>query len=1351
MKDYYLGLDIGTNSVGYAVTDERFNLLKYKGEPMWGSHVFEEGKQCADRRGFRTARRRLDRRQQRVLLTQQIFAKAISEVDERFFIRIKESALLRDDTSGEDDYILFNDESYTDRDYHRDYPTIHHLIDELMKDEKPHDVRLVYIAVAWLVTHRGHFLSEVNKDNIDALLDFDSIYKNFMDFSVEKLWMCEDLEEFKSVLLKNQNIGNKEKTFYEILFSGKKPKTAEDDVISKAGVIKLLSGGTIDASKVFCDKEFEEKVSLSLKKSEEDFQLSLNELDEDSAEFMTRLRALYDWSVLVGSLHGYTSISKAKVEDYNQHKEDLKNLKDFVHKYCPEKFNSIFKNQDMGNYVSYVYNGKKNKRDKSYKSATQEQFCDFLKKKLKDIKCDSEDEQFYQDMMLRLETCSFMPKQVNGDNRVIPYQLYYYELKRILDNAEKYLLFLSERDEDGYSNKDKLLMIFEFRIPYFVGPINKNSEHAWFQRKAEGKIYPWNFEEKVDLDRSEEEFIKRMTNTCSYLPGETVLPKSSLLYCKFMVLNEINNIKINGISISVECKQGIFELFEKYRKVSVKRIKEYLISNGYMKSDDMLDGIDIAVKSSLNAYHDFKKLLSSHTLSEKDVERIIECITYSEDRKRILHRLNIEFPNLSNEDKKYLSKLKYTAFGRISKKFLTGIHGIYKETGEYLSIIRTLWETNDNLVQILFSDKYTFKQVIEEEQKDYYNEHSITMDTLLDEMYISNAVKRPIYRTLDVINDIKHTCKKAPEKIFVEMARGGGEKGKRTQSRKEQILELYKNFDKEEVRELSKELEGKEERELRSEALFLYFMQLGKSMYSGKKIDVSKLKTDAYNVDHIYPQSKVKDDSISNKVLVLSEENGEKADDYPIKPDIQIKMSGTWKTLLDRDLISPEKYRRLMRRTPFLDEEKMEFINRQIVETRQSTKAITKILKHIFPDTEIVYVKAKLVSDFRHEVLDLPKSRLINDFHHAKDAYLNIVVGAVYDAKFTSKFFNIKRDKYSLKTTTLFGNKVYRGKELVWEGGIDIDRVRKIASKNNIHYTRFAFERKGGLFDQQPVRAAKGLIERKDGLNTEDYGGYNKSTASCFMLAKYIEEGKKSKTEVMIVPVELMAVNKIMHSEASACEYLRREIAKIIGKSEDVIKDISLPLGMRKIKVNTILSLDGVEISLSGKSGGGKQIGISSMTSLVVDSDKEMYIKNLENFEKKLQNNKNLKVNIIYDKITREENYELYDALLKKIESGPYKALYSNQLDILMAGKEKFANLELEQQSGVLLNFISLFKTGRAIGCDFSLIGGVKSAGIILNSSKLSNWIKSYKDVRIIDVSAAGLHRKVSQNLLELL
>ena len=1350
-ENYYVGLDIGTNSVGYAVTDEQFNLLKYKGEPMWGAHVFEEGKQCSDRRMYRTARRRLDRRQQRVHLTQQIFAKAISEIDEKFFIRLKESALFREDTSGRDTYIFFQDENYTDKDYHREYPTIHHLIKELMEDKTPQDVRLVYLAVAWLMAHRGHFLSEVNKENISELLDFDSVYEKFMELFVVSPWECHNKEEFQNILLSHQTVKNKERKFWDLLYDGKKPKKEEEDCISKEGIIKLLSGGSVEAGKLFNQKEFQEKISISLRKSEEDFQLLLDEMDEVDAEYLIRLRALYDWALLVDSLHGCFSISEAKIKDYTQHQTDLKILKNFVRKYCPKEYHSIFKNAEKENYASYVYNISKEKRTKDYKKKiTQEEFCDYLKKKLKNIQCDKEDQAIYQDMMLRLETYTFMPKQVTGDNRVIPYQLYYDELKKILENAENYLPFLKESDEQGISNKSKLLSIFEFRIPYYVGPLCEASKYAWLTRKAEGKIYPWNFENKVDLDQSEDEFINRMTNNCSYLPGETVLPQNSLLYSKFTVLNEINNIKINGNPISVDCKQEIYRLFEENKKVTVDKIKKYLISNSYMKKEDVLGGVDVTIKSSLKPQHDFKRLLRSGILNEGEAERIIECITYSEEKSRVLRRLAREFPKLSDEDRKYLSKLKYNGFGRLSKEFLTGIRAANKETGESFSIIQALWDTNDNLMQLL-SDRYTFKECIMEEQRKYYAEHPMTVESLLEEMHVSNAVKRPIYRTLDIIKDIKSVCKTIPKKIYVEMARGQEEVKNRKKSRKEQILELYKNMDRNEVRELSTQLEGMSERELRSEVLFLYFMQLGKSMYSAKPIHIEKLKTDTYNVDHIYPQCRVKDDSLSNKVLVLSEENGAKGDRYPINSEIRQNMAEMWRVYHEKGLISDEKYRRLTRSNGFSNTEKLEFINRQLVETRQSTKAVTRILQYMFPETEIVFVKAGLVSDFRNEVLKCVKSRSVNDLHHAKDAYLNIVAGEVYNARFTAKFFKVDQDDYSVKTKVIFGNKVWRGKELVWNGGKDIARIKRILMKNSVHYTRYAFERKGGFFDQQPLRAASGLIERKAGLDIEKYGGYNKSTASYFLLVKYLEAGKKPKQEVMFIPIDLMEAERIMKNETYAKDYAGKTVAQILGKSKEIVQEVSFPLGLRKFKVNTLLTFDGFAATLASKSNGGKTIVFGSMMPLLVDREKETYIKRLESFSKRKQQSTALLVDETYDKITKEKNRELFSFFSNKLKEKPFCIVFGSQLQVLQSGEKVFEKLTLEKQVEILLNILSIFQTGRTTGCDLKILGGVGQAAIFTGSSKLSNWTKSYKDVRIVDISAAGLHRKISQNLLELL
>ena len=82
-------------------------------------------------------------------------------------------------------------------------------------------------------------------------------------------------------------------------------------------------------------------------------------------------------------------------------------------------------------------------------------------------------------------------------------------------------------------------------------------------------------------------------------------------------------------------------------------------------------------------------------------------------------------------------------------------------------------------------------------------------------------------------------------------------------------------------------------------------------------------------------------------------------------PDIRKKMLPFWRLLYKNNLISAEKFNRLTRSTPLTNEELAGFINRQLVETRQATKIVANLLKELFPNTEIITVNAKAVSDFR--------------------------------------------------------------------------------------------------------------------------------------------------------------------------------------------------------------------------------------------------------------------------------------------------------------------------------------------------------------------------------------------------
>ena len=1363
-EKYFVGFDIGTDSVGYAVTDESYDLCKFKGEPMWGVTLFDEAQLAVERRSFRVARRRLDRRQQRIRLLQELFAKEIGKVDDGFYRRIRESYLYPEN---DDQKVRLFKTWEEQKAYMAQYPTIHHLISELMESDREHDVRLVYIACAWLVKHRGHFLSEVDKHRVDQVTDFSAVYQKLVDFlrhDEYALPWSEDIaiSEVENALKAKLGVTKKSKLLAEVLFGGKAPKAVNEAYEYQYDLmIKLLCGGKCALKDLFDKEEYAEleEKSVALNMDDEKLVAVMQSIDENDAELIAVLKSIYDWSVLVDILKGKQSISEAKVEIYHRHASDLKLLKTLTKKYIPKKYHEIFRSESNSkNYAAYIgKNVTAGAKVHVKKAVSKEDFCKYLLSLFKSVKPNKKDAAALEAMCARLDANDFLPKQVDGDNRVIPYQLYWYELNKILENAKRYLPFLSETDADGISGAEKILSVFEFRVPYYVGPLKENPDkdrrvNHWMVRKAEGKIYPWNFDKMIDLDASEDAFIKRMTNTCTYLPGEEVLPKNSLVYCAFEVLNEINNIKINGNEISIEAKQSIYHnVFMCNARVTPRLIRDHLITNRFVGKDDVISGIDETVKSSLKPFIQFKNLIRKELLTYADVERIINRATYSEDKDRFSKWLRNEYPSLPESEVKYVSGLRFKEFGRLSRRFLCGMEGaVDTYTGELMTIIRAMWETNLNLMQILNADHFTFKHQIEELTKEYYAANPKSLSERLGEMYVSNAVKRPIIRTLDILKDIVKVQGHAPERIFVEMARGTSEdqKGKRTSSRLQQIKDLYAKIRDEEVRVLSSQLEAwgdSAHNKLQSDKIFLYFMQLGKCLYTGKPISLDSVISGdgAYNIEHIYPRSFVKDDSvINNKILVDSKANGEKSDRYPIDPAIQDNMRCYWANLKGVGLISEEKYKRLIRTTHFTEDEKYEFINRQLVETRQSTKVVASLLKELYPDTEIVYVKAGLVSDFRKE-FSLLKSRSVNDLHHAKDAYLNVVVGNVWHSKFSKQFWRADQE-YSVKPEIVFNRSVVCKGKTVWKGAADKDRVIGIAKKNTAHMTMYSYckhsGQNGGFFDQNPLKAAEGLIPLKKDRPTEIYGGYNGATVSGFLLSRY-KDGKN--IQVSLVPLKLLDMDKVLSSDEYALQY-------VAGELGEKAKEIEILLNKRVLKIFTMLSLDGARYCIRGKAS-PKEIGIMNMMPFKTSPENEFYIKKLEILDEKHKKNERFIWNEKYDIVSVEKNTELYKLYIEKLSSWPYSTRPGNGTLVkkLSSHVTDFVNLDIFEQTTVLLQIQGIF--GRMKQTDLKNLGESSSSGITNLSLNLSNWKKSYTDVRIIDQSASGLFETVSDNLLDLL
>ncbi|WP_303210537.1 type II CRISPR RNA-guided endonuclease Cas9 [Anaerobutyricum hallii] len=1341
-KKYYLGLDIGTNSVGWAVTDENYNLCKYAGKRMWGIRLFEGGETAEQRRISRSNRRRLSRKKQRIDLLQELFAEEIAKMDPTFFIRLNESRLHLEDKSTGEKFPLFTDKDYTDIQYYKEYPTMYHLRKELIENSKVHDVRLVYLACHHILKNRGHFLINGSFSDVKKLSSVcESMLNSFNGISKYQIEIndIERLEEILSDRKKQKSV--KAKELIQIFECGPcEDKT--DEKTCKAIVSNLskwLTGLKGNINSIF-DMQFEEidtsSFSFTEPKYEDTISAALEEKYPDYADVIQKIKTVYDWSVLVEIMAGEDYLSFAKVNAYNKHKENLCILKEVIRKYCDSEmyhkfFNGFDEKNGYGNYIGSIY---KNGHSYAMKKCSTEDFYKTLGKILDKIQPEKEDENVLEELKVEVKNQTLLPLARTTANGTIPNQVHIQELKAILDNAKKYLPFLNEKDEYG-TVAEKIISIAKFRIPYYVGPLStrhkKQGANSWIVRKQEGRIYPWNFEEMVDLEQSNKEFIQRMTNKCTHLIGEDVLPKNSLLYSRYMVLNELNNLRIRGNKISVNLKQELYkELFCTKAKVTGKGLFNYLKKEDEELALEDISGFDIDFKSSLTSYLDFKKQILGEEI-EKDkykdiVENIIKWKTiYDDDSKMMKKMIEREYPNVFSKDQiKKICRFKYSGWGNFSLSFLNGIRGADRETGENFTIIEALWKTNYNLMQLL-SKQFTFREEIDLINADKVGKiDKVSYDNTVKDLIVSPANKRAIWQTVQITEEIKKVMKCEPERIFIEMARGGEKEKRRTVSRKARLLELYAAC-KDDVRDWTKEIENREEREFNSKKLYLYYTQMGRCMYSGEEIDIDELmqKNSKWDIDHIYPQSKIKDDSIDNMVLAKKVINNSKQNKL-LSPDIRIKMKKYWNTLYKGNFISKKKYDRLTRTEDFTNEELSGFIERQIVETRQSSKAVAELLNRLYEHSEIVYVKAGLVSDFRHDN-KLLKSRRINDYHHAKDAFLNIVVGNVYNAKFTSnprKWIKENRGtNYSIRR--VFDYNVKRGNTVVWQGvkdaGHSIEAIRKTMARNDILYTEYTYCDKGELFNATLVRKGNDkAINLKKDLDSVKYGGYNTPKTSAFAFIEF--DGKKKERKNHIVEIPVYIVNIASRQPDTIKEYLEQKK----GYKNVVVKKYP-------IKKNALIKVDGYLARLRGATE--KDVLLKNAVQLVL---RDEYSENIRKVEKYLENNIQYQADSKFEGFTQEDLNDLYDELYIKLKESIYNKRPANQLGTLEKGREKYRAIgDLREKAKIINNILALFQCDATTSTNLKEIGGTANAG---NMAYNKNTLPTKKLI-LIHQSVTGL------------
>lgn len=1378
-NDYILGLDIGTNSCGWAVTDKKNNLLKLRGKTALGSHLFEEGHSAADRRGFRTTRRRLKRRKWRLGLLEEIFASEIAEVDPYFFARMHESWVSPLDKKRKKYTAIVFPTPKEDAAFYQDYPTIYHLRHKLMTEDKKFDLREIFIAMHHIVKYRGNFLQDTSVNNFNASkIDLSSALENLNNCFSDLAEVQDDQMKFQTAnaaeieaVIKGEDA---EKTIYKADKVKKITKlltdsTSKVDINEAKQIANAIMGYKTQFETILGkDVDKSDKAAWEFKLTDADaddkLEALLPELEEPEQTIIAELKKLFSAITLSNIVDEGKTLSASMVNKYNQHAADYKLLKSVIKSQEDKK-----KARMLGlAYDLYVNNrhGKLLEAKKELKTKGVLTKDDFYKI----IKNNVDDSEAAKQILQEIDLDKFMPKQRTSSNGVIPFQLHQIELDKIIANQSKYYPFLAEKNPVEKHRKQapyKLDELVRFRVPYYVGPMITADEQektsgksfAWMVRKEDGNITPWNFEEKVDREESANKFIKRMTLKDTYLLGEDVLPANSLLYQKFTVLNELNNIKINDKRLTPLEKQRAYEeLFKKNNTVTAKKFATWAKENyGSNKIEGLADPDKF--NSKLSSYYHLKKLkVFDKELADpdyqKDLEKIIEWATIFEDKKIYQEKLR-EVDWLTEAQFKAISTWSLQGWGRLSRKLLVGLHD---KNGQ--NIMNQLWDSQKNFMQIV--KEPDFKDAIEQENQAVVKKTGV--EDILADAYTSPANKKAIRQVVKVVDDVvKAAGGKAPAQFAIEFTRNPESNPKLSQVRGSKLLKAYQDTAKELVdKELTDSLkEAMTTRKLVRDKYFLYFIQGGRDAYTGKRINIDDVESQ-YDIDHILPQSFIKDDSFDNRVLTSKPINAEKSDDVPIKrfgndfvPDLNMTIKQMWLKWQADELINKQKKNNLFLDPNHLNKyQKSGFINRQLVETSQIVKLVSVILQNKYPESEIITVKAGYNSALRKR-LDLYKSREVNDYHHAIDAYLSIICGNFLYQVYPKlqpyfvygqfkKFSNDKKlQNETVEKTRKFtflwpllqkDNDERKAPEEIKENNSDkvvfhkhpdiFDKLRcaynfkfMLVSRETTTQDQEMFKMTVFPRADRDTAKTRSLIPKGKGLNPEIYGGYS-NNADAYMAIVKIINAKDSIYKVIGVPMRALADLKKARKQGKYSETLKQILTPMVmfdqnGKPKRGVKGFEIVAGRVLYKQ---VVLDGERkfmLNSAHYMSNAKQLTLSQETMRIVTG----YVKKNEDFDQLLIN--------------------AYDEILAKVDR--YLPLFDTNKfrQGLHNGREKFVSLDTAKKKEVISRILNGLH-------DNMVLGDLKDLGIKTPFGKLtaSSGITLSPDAVLIFQSPTGLFEK---------
>ena len=470
--------------------------------------------------------------------------------------------------------------------------------------------------------------------------------------------------------------------------------------------------------------------------------------------------------------------------------------------------------------------------------------------------------------------------------------------------------------------------------------------------------------------------------------GRKVCPKSSPLFQEFKIWQILNNIEVSNYNtgekwlLDIEEKDILFKelsIKEKLKKSDVLKLlyrnhKELELNYKEIEGNRTLAAIINVCQNIITATGHDECDLSKLKYNEvyERIEKIFSALGYKTD---FLY-FNSNTNNLEKEPLFILWHLLYSYAGDNSKtgdeSLCNKINELYNIDKEYAKLFTSIVFTNDYsslCSKAIGKILYHMKEGVEYSKACIYAGYNHSKDSLTKEelenkeykdtldILPKNSLRNPVVekilnQMINVVNAIFHKYGK-PDEIHIELARELKSSAKERQEATKSIANANKVNDN--IRNILKKefsIANPSRNDIIRYKLYKELESNGyKTIYSNTYIPQEKLFSKEFDIEHIIPQSRLFDDSFSNKTLesrqINIEKGNETAYDYVVnkfgEENIQ-KYKNCIEDLYKNGSITKAKRDKLLMKGSEIPKD---FIERDLRDTQYIAKKAQELLKEV--------------------------------------------------------------------------------------------------------------------------------------------------------------------------------------------------------------------------------------------------------------------------------------------------------------------------------------------------------------------------------------------------------------------